>query len=152
MGEVSDRLAVSGLALPAPPAALGAYAPAVRSGVLVYTAGQLPLRAGALVSSGPVPSKVPVPVAVECARQAALNALSAASTVCDLDGVVAVLKLTGYVLSDRGFSEQPRVLDGASEVLKCAFGDAGVHARAAVGVVALPMSAPVELDLVLALR
>jgi enamine deaminase RidA (YjgF/YER057c/UK114 family) len=137
--------------LPAAPAALGAYVPAVRAGSLVFTAGQLPLRDGSLISSGLVNDQVSVAVARECAKQAALNALAAASTVCDLDEVSWAVKLVGYVASARGFSDQPAVMNAASEVLTTAFGEAGAHAREAVGVAALPMDAPVELSLVLSL-
>jgi enamine deaminase RidA (YjgF/YER057c/UK114 family) len=146
---VEEALTAAGLALPGRPAALGSYVPAVRTGDLVFTAGQLPMRDGALVASGAVGVEVDVAAARSCAAQAALNALAAASTVCDLDAVTAVVKVTGFVASAAGFTSQPAVLDGASEVLLAAFGDAGRHARTAVGVASLPMGAPVEVEIVL---
>lgn len=135
--------------MPDAPAALGAYVPASRAGRLVFTAGQLPLRAGRLITSGLVGDAVDPQIAKECAGQAALNALAAASTVCDLDAVTAVVKVTGYVASAPGFTAQPSVVDGASAVMLAAFGEAGRHARAAVGVAALPLGAPVEIEIVL---
>ncbi len=149
MSGVLDRLAAAGYALPSAPVALGSYVPAIRTGALVFTAGQLPLRDGELVASGSVGADVTVEVARRCAEQSALNALAAASTVCDLDGVTRVVKVTAYVASAPGFTSQPTVADGASAVMAAAFGDAGRHARAAVGVVALPMGAPVEVEVVL---
>jgi enamine deaminase RidA (YjgF/YER057c/UK114 family) len=144
VSAVSERLQSAGLVLPGAPAALGSYVPAVRAGGMVFTAGQLPLRDGVLLASGALcPGD-----ALEGAK-AALNALAAASTVCDLDQVTRVVKLTGYVASAQGFTAQPGVLDGASEVLLTAFGDAGRHARAAVGVASLPLGASVEVELVL---
>lgn len=151
-GTVADRLATAGLVLPPAPAAIGQYVPAVRAGGLVFTSGQLPTRDGALLTSGLVGADVSETVAFECAKQAALNSLSAASTVCDLDAVSRVVKLVGYVASASGFTSQPAVVNGASEVLMVAFGDAGTHAREAVGVVRLPLDAPVEVSLVLALE
>jgi enamine deaminase RidA (YjgF/YER057c/UK114 family) len=149
VGRVADALAAAGFELPSPPVALGSYVPAVRAGRLVYTSGQLPLRAGALLSSGLVGGAVSAEVAKSCARQAALNALAAASLVCDLDAVVSVVKVTGYVASAPGFTAQPSVVDAASEVMLAAFGDAGRHARSAVGVTALPIDAPVEVEVIL---
>jgi enamine deaminase RidA (YjgF/YER057c/UK114 family) len=147
---VEERLRRAGLELPAAPRALGAYVPASRAGALVFTAGQLPVRDGALVTSGTVEDRVSVRVAKEAAAVAALNALAAASTVCDLDAVERVLRLSGFVASAPGFTEQPSVVDGASEVVLAAFGDSGRHARLAVGVSSLPKDAPVEIELVLA--
>jgi enamine deaminase RidA (YjgF/YER057c/UK114 family) len=151
MQRVEDALAAVGLVIPAAPSALGTYVPAVRAGTLVFTAGQLPLRDGALIAAGAVGGDVDVDTAAQCARQCALNALAAASTVCDLDDVTRVVKVTGYVASAPGFTAHPAVVDGASEVVLAAFGDAGRHARAAVGVLSLPMGAPVEVELVLEL-
>jgi enamine deaminase RidA (YjgF/YER057c/UK114 family) len=149
--EVGAALHAAGFEVPPRPAALGKYVPAVRAGSLVFTSGQLPMRDGALMAVGTVGTGVGLDTAKACATQAALNALAAASTVCDLDSVVAVLKLTGYVASAEGFGSQPAVIDGASEVLLAAFGEAGRHARAAVGVASLPMNAPVEVEIVLEL-
>lgn len=149
MPTVAERLAAAGLELPAPPSALGRYLPASRAGALVFTSGQLPLRNGSLLTSGTVGEEVSLEFAVECARVAALNGLAAASTVCDLDQISAVVKLTGYVASAGGFTAQPGVIDGASEIVLTAFGDKGRHAREAVGVRCLPMGAPVEVAMVL---
>jgi enamine deaminase RidA (YjgF/YER057c/UK114 family) len=149
---VSARLEAAGLPLPPAPTALGQYVPARRVGTLVFTSGQLPLVDGSLLTSGSVGREVDVPQAAACAQRAALNALAAASTVCDLDQVECVVRLTGYVASAEGFTSQPQVVNGASEVMVSAFGDAGAHARVAVGVAMLPLGAPVEIELVLALR
>jgi len=148
-GTVASRLTVAGLALPAPAAAVGAYVPAVRAGSLVFTSGQLPMREGQLLASGVVGADVTPEDAASCAGQCALNALAAASSVCDLDAVVRVVKLVGYVASVPDFGGQPAVINGASAVMLAAFGDAGAHAREAVGVAALPLGAPVEVSLVL---
>jgi enamine deaminase RidA (YjgF/YER057c/UK114 family) len=147
--KVRGVLRAAGLELPDPPAALGSYVPAVRAGSLVFTAGQLPLQGGVLLAAGTVDGTVDVPTAKTCAARAALNALAAASTVCDLDDVTAVVKVTGYVASGPAFTSQPAVVDGASEVVLAAFGTRGRHARAAVGVASLPMGAPVEVEMVL---
>lgn len=149
---VTSRLASAGLELPAPTAAVGAYVPAVRAGSLVFTSGQLPMRGGELLACGVVPVDVESDRAVACATQCALNALAAASTVCDLDTVVRVVKLVGYVASEPDFGGQPSIINGASDVMHAAFGDAGAHAREAVGVAALPLGAPVEVSLVLEVR
>ena len=151
MSRVGDRLKEAGYVLPPAPAALGSYVPAVRAGTLVFTAGQLPLRDGALLTSGHVGDEVSAETARACAAQCALNALAAASTVCDLDEVTKAVKVTGYVASTAGFTAQPSVVDGASEVVLVAFGDTGRHARAAVGVAELPLGAPVEVEIVLTL-
>ena len=149
--SVRERLASAGHALPEPSAALGLYAPATRAGGLVFTSGQLPMLDGTLITSGRVGEGVPEDVARRCAAQAALNALAAASTVCDLDEVAGVLKLTGYVAAVPGFTRHSAVIDGASEIMAAAFGDQGRHARAAVGVAGLPVGSPVEVEIVLTL-
>jgi len=148
---VAQRLAAAGFELPEGPAALGDYVPAVRSGSLVFTSGQLPMVAGSLLATGLVGAEVDTTTAHACAARCALNALAAASTVCDLDDVVRVVKLTGYVASAVGFTAQPGVVNGASAVMGVAFGAAGRHARAAVGVASLPLGAPVEVEIVLEL-
>ena len=156
MGAVDARLAELGLTLPdvAPP--LAAYVPAVRSGSWVHTSGQLPLVAGALPATGKVgvgDGLVPPADAAGYARTAALNALAAVrSLVGDLDDVVRVVKVVGYVASDPAFTGQPSVVNGASELLGQVFGDAGVHARSAVGVAVLPLDSPVEVELVVEVR
>jgi len=149
---VAERLAQAGLSVPEAPKALGDYVPATRTGRLVFTSGQLPLVDGVLVAQGIVGTDVDTDTAARCAAVAVLNALAAASTVCDLDEVQSVLKLVGYVASAPGFTSQPLVLNSASGCLISAFGDAGRHAREAIGVASLPMNAPVEVSLVLELR
>ncbi len=148
-GAVASRLTSAGLTLPVPAAALGAYVPAVRTGSLVFTSGQLPMREGELLARGVVGADVTPEEAATCAAQCALNALAAASTVCDLDAVVRVVKLVGYVASAADFDGQPGVINAASNVMSAAFGDAGAHAREAVGVAELPLGAPVEVSLIL---
>ena len=152
MGRVIERLESHGLTLPEAPSPVGDYVPAVRTSDLVFTSGQLPLVAGELLAVGVVGHDVTLEEAVRCAQVAALNALAAASTVCDLDQVVRVVKVVGYVSSDQAFFSQPAVINGASGVMIAAFGDAGIHAREAVGVRALPMGAPVEVSVVLETR
>jgi enamine deaminase RidA (YjgF/YER057c/UK114 family) len=149
--ETARRLAEAGLELPPGPTALGDYVSAVRAGSLVFTSGQLPMQAGALLASGTVGSEVDAETARACAARCALNALAAASTVCDLDEVARVVKVTGFVASAPGFTGQPGVVDGASAVMGAAFGEPGRHARAAVGVASLPLGAPVEVEIVLEL-
>lgn len=150
MAAPSVVLAADGLSLPEVPAAAGAYVPAVRSGSLVFTAGQLPLRDGELVAQGVVGSSVSPERARECAAQSALNALAAAADVLgSLDRVTRVVKVVGFVASAPGFAGQAGIVDGASELLGRVFGERGRHARSAVGVAALPLGAPVEVELVL---
>lgn len=149
MGAVEDRLAEAGLSVPEVAKPVAVYVPAVRSGQHVYTSGQLPLAAGELLATGKVGGEVDADTAYACARQCALNAIAAVKAeVGDLDQVKRVVKVTAYVASVPDFTGQPAVANGASELLGTAFGDAGVHARAAVGVAALPMDAPVEVDIV----
>lgn len=128
---------------------MGEYVPAVLAGDTVYTAGQLPMLNGTLLAVGAVPDTVTCEIAKECAAQCALNALAAASTVCDIDAIERAIKVVGYVASAASFHEQPSAINGASEVLLIAFGEAGRHAREAVGVAALPLGAPIEVSLVL---
>jgi enamine deaminase RidA (YjgF/YER057c/UK114 family) len=153
VGRVDDRLAELGLALPTVAAPAGVYVPAIRTGVSVHTAGQLPFVEGVLPATGKVgdaPGLVDPVVARELAATCALNALAAAATVLgSLDDVVRVVKVTGFVSSDPSFTGQPGVLNGASELLGEIFGDAGVHARSAVGVAVLPLDSPVEVELLL---
>jgi enamine deaminase RidA (YjgF/YER057c/UK114 family) len=144
-----ERLAALGLAVPdvVPPAA--AYVPAVRTGSYVYTAGQLPKRDGELMYTGKVGAEVSADEANQCARQCALNALAAVrSQVGDLSAVTRVVKVLGFVASAPGFTGQPEVVNGASELLGQVFGDAGQHARSAVGVAVLPLDAPVEVEMI----
>ena len=144
-----ERLADLGLAIPEVVAPVAAYVPAVRTGGYVYTSGQLPLRDGELMRVGKVGSEVSPEEAHECARQCALNALAAVrSEVGELSAVTRVVKVVGFVASAPGFTAQPQVVNGASELLGQVFGDSGQHARSAVGVAVLPLDAPVEVELV----
>ncbi|MFI9810607.1 RidA family protein [Saccharothrix variisporea] len=142
------RLAELGVELPPVAAPVAAYVPAVRSGNHVYTSGQLPFVAGALAATGKVGGDVSPEEAKAHARTCALNALAAVDDLVGIDKVVRVVKLTGFVASAEGFTGQPAVVNGASELLGEVFGDAGKHARAAVGVAELPLGAPVEVDLI----
>ena len=150
---VADRLEELGLVLPAVAAPAGAYVPAVVAGDLVYTAGQLPFVDGALARTGVLGVDVEVDEAADLAAVAALNALAAVASVLDgLDRVTRVVKVTGFVASAPGFTDQPRVINGASQVLVDVFGEHGRHARSAVGVAALPFGSPVEVELVVQFR
>ncbi|OAA27041.1 putative translation initiation inhibitor, yjgF family [Frankia sp. EI5c] len=145
----SERLAELGLVLPAVPTPAGAYLPAVRDGELVWTAGQLPLVDGSLAATGLVGDQISAERAAELARVCALNALAAAAGAAGgLDALARIVKVVGFVASAPGFTAQPAVVNGASELLAAVFGDAGRHARSAVGVAALPLGAPVEIELV----
>lgn len=149
MPTPEDRLAELGLALPAVAAPLAAYVPALRSGSLVFTAGQLPSVDGELTATGLVGRDVSLEDAVACAQLCALNALAAIREVVgDLSAVRRVVKVVGFVASAEGFFGQPQVINGASELMLAVFGDAGKHARSAVGVSALPKNAPVEIEFV----
>jgi enamine deaminase RidA (YjgF/YER057c/UK114 family) len=149
MSVIDDRLAELGLVLPEIAAPAGAYIPAVVSGNLVFTAGQLPFIAGALPATGKVGAGVSAEDAKKYAATSALNALAAVKGVIgSLDRVTRVVKVVGFVASDPGFSAQPGVINGASELLGQIFGDLGVHARSAVGVAVLPLDSPVEVELV----
>ncbi|MFI0764638.1 RidA family protein [Streptomyces sp. NPDC021218] len=147
-GIVEGRLAGLGLKLPEVAAPLASYMPALRTGSYVYTSGQLPLVEGKLGVTGKVGAEVTPEEAKELARTCALNALAAVkSVVGDLDRVVRVVKVVGFVASASDFTGQPAVVNGASELLGEALGDAGVHARSAVGVAVLPLDAPVEVEI-----
>ena len=148
----SARLAELGIVLPAVAKPLAAYVPAVRTGTLVYTSGQLPLQAGDLTHSGKDGAEVAPEAAKVAARTCALNALAAIDALVGIDSVVRVVKVVGFVASAPGFNGQPAVINGASEVLGELFGDAGAHARSAVGVSELPLDAPVEVELIVEVR
>ena len=143
-----ERIASLGLVLPEVAAPVAAYVPAVRTGNHVYTAGQLPLRDGELLATGKVGGQVSAEQATECARQCALNALAAVrAEVGELSAVKRVVKVVAFVSSTTDFTGQPGVANGASELLGAVLGDAGRHARSAVGVAVLPLDAPVEVEL-----
>ncbi|WP_226344316.1 RidA family protein [Agilicoccus flavus] len=155
MGAVEGRLAAAGHRVPPVVAPVAAYTPAKADGRRIYTSGQLPMVDGSLVASGKVgegDGLVPPDQAKDLAARCALNAIAAVkSVVGDLDRVASVVKVVGFVASDPSFTGQPGVVNGASELLGLAFGDAGVHARSAVGVAVLPLDAPVEVEIVVAL-
>lgn len=149
MSTPEQRLIELGLQLPDAAAPLAAYIPAVRSGSLVFTSGQLPWRDGELVATGKVGAEVDPEAAKEAARYCALNALAAVRTVTgDLSSVTRVVKVVGFVASAPSFTGQPAVINGASELIGEVFGDRGAHARSAVGVAALPLDTPVEVEIV----
>ena len=148
-----SRLQELGLTLPTPPAAAGAYVPAVRTGNLLYLAGTLPIREGKVVSLGKVGGEIDLSQAAEAARLCTLNALAnAKASLGSLDQVVRVVMVNGFVNGVDGFSDSPKVLNGASEFLLQVFGEAGKHARAAVSVNGLPLGASVEVQIVLEVR
>ncbi|MGH3505695.1 MAG: RidA family protein [Nocardioidaceae bacterium] len=149
MSTPEARLAELGLPVPDVAAPVASYVPAVRTGNHVYTSGQLPWRDGELPATGKVGGDVSVEAATECAQLCALNAVAAVrSIVGDLSRVVRVVKVVVFVASTPDFTGQPQVANGASELLGKAFGDAGQHARSAVGVTTLPLDTPVEVELV----
>lgn len=144
----ADRLASLGVELPAVPAPAGAYVPAIRSGNLVFTAGQVPFVDGKIAATGKVGREISPEEAKAHARTCALNALAAVHDLVGIDSVVRVVKVVGFVASAEGFTGQPAVINGASELFGEVFGDAGKHARSAVGVAELPLGVPVEVELV----
>lgn len=144
----SERLAELGIVLPAVAAPVAAYVPAIRTGNQVWTSGQLPFVAGELPATGKVGLEVTAEEAADYARTAALNALAAVDALVGLDNITRVLKIVGFVSSAEGFTGQPVVINGASNLIGEIFGDAGAHARSAVGVAELPLGAPVEVELI----
>ncbi|MDI2032438.1 RidA family protein [Saccharopolyspora sp. TS4A08] len=148
MGRWTDRLAELGIPLPEVVTPVAAYVPAVRTGSLVFTAGQIPMVAGSPAGLGKVGAEVSAEEAQQYARICALNALAAVDSLVGLDSIVRVVKVVGFVASAEGFTGQPGVVNGASELLGEVFGEAGQHARSAVGVAELPLGVPVEVELV----
>jgi enamine deaminase RidA (YjgF/YER057c/UK114 family) len=146
--SVSQRLADLGIELPTVVAPLASYLPAVRSGQYVYTSGQLPMIDGALPATGKVGAEVLAEDAAHYARICALNALAAVHALVGIDSIVRVVKVVGFVASSPDFTGQPAVVNGASSLLGEVFGEAGAHARSAVGVAVLPLDAPVEVELI----
>ena len=142
------RLRELGYELPGVAKPLASYVPAVRVGDQVWTSGQLPLVEGALPLTGKVGAEVTTEQAQEQARIAALNALAAIDAEVGLDNISRVVKIVGFVASDPAYADQPVVINGASDLIGEVFGDAGKHARSAVGVAALPINAPVEIELI----
>ena len=153
MSTIESKLASLGITVPAVPGPFGAYVPARRVGNLVFVAGQLPMKDGKLMASGQVPSKCSMDAAKAAARQCVVNALAAVRTVeADLGKIAGVVRVGAFVSSDAGFTEQPKVANGASEFLIELLGDAGKHARAAVGVNTLPLDASVEVEFIFEMR
>lgn len=148
MADPYAKLAELGLKLPDVSPPLAAYVPAVRTGNHVYVSGQLPLADGKLLATGKVGAEVSADQAKELAARCALNALAALESVVGLGKVVRIVKVNGFVASANGFTDQPSVINGASELLGEVLGEAGRHARSAVGVAELPRNAPVEVDLI----
>lgn len=147
--SANQRISDLGIVLPQVATPAGAYVPAVVSGNLVFTAGQIPLVEGKLAATGKVGKDLSAEQAKEIARICALNAVAAVrSVIGDLDRVKKIVKVVGFVASDPSFSQQPAVLNGASELLEQIFGENGIHARSAVGVAVLPLDAPVEVELI----
>ena len=151
MSAPGERLRELGLTLPSVAAPAGAYVPARRSGSLVFTAGQVPFVDGVLAATGKVGAEITPEQGYELARTCTLNALAAVDDLVGLDAVAGVVKVVGFVASAPGFTGQPGVINGASELLGAVFGEAGRHARSAVGVAELPLGAPVEVELVVEL-
>ena len=149
----SQRLADLGVTLPTAATPVGSYVPANRCDNLVYTSGQLPMREGKLVQMGKVPDDVSLEECAEGARLAMLNAVAAASQACGgVDAIARVVRVCVFVNSSAGFTDQPKVANGASDILVEIFGEAGRHARSAVGVAELPLNAPVEVELLVEVK
>jgi enamine deaminase RidA (YjgF/YER057c/UK114 family) len=146
--SASAKLRELGIELPTVAAPAGAYIPARRTGNLVFTAGQVPFVDGKLPATGKVGAEIDVDTARDLARTCALNALAAVDALVGIDAIVGVVKVVGFVASAPDFTGQPSVINGASEVLGEVFGEAGAHARSAVGVAVLPLDAPVEVEIV----
>src|SRR5262249_27916846 len=151
-GSWSARLSELGIELPPVVKPVAAYVPAVQTGNLVYTAGQVPMRAGSLAQAGHVGGDVTPEEGKAMARICALNALAAVDGLVGIDSVVKVVKVVGFVASAPGFNGQPGVINGASELLGEVFGEDGKHARSAIGVAELPLNAPVEVEMIAELR
>lgn len=152
--DAAAALKAQGLELPKVAVPIGSYSPFVRHGDLVFVSGQLPMKDGSLVAKGRVPVEVSLEQAQAAARQCALNVLGAAAAAVggDLEKITGCLKLTGFVACDPGFTEHPKVVNGASDLIKAVLGDRGQHARAAVGVASLPLGAPVEIEAIFSVR
>lgn len=153
MSHVEERLAAAGVTIPEVPVPLAAYVPGVAEGGFVYTSGQLPMAEGRLAYQGRVGEDAAPEDGYAAAKQCAVNCLGVVKALIgDLDRVTRVVKVTGFVNSAPGFGGQPQVVNGASELLQTAFGEAGAHARSAVGVAALPLGALCEVELIVAYR
>lgn len=153
MSNAEKRLEAAGIRIPEAPMPVAAYIPGLISGNLVYTSGQLPMKDGALAYKGKLGENADVETGYAAARQCAVNCLGVVKSLLgDLDRVTRVVKVTGFVNSAADFESQPKVINGASELLQAAFGEAGVHARSAVGVSSLPLGAMCEVEIVVEFR
>lgn len=152
MSTPTERMAVAGIVLPEVAAPAAAYVPAVRSGTYVYVSGQVPFVEGKLAQTGKVGDEVSADEAKAHARTCGLNALAAVDALVGLDAVVRVVKVVGFVASAPGFTGQPAVINGASELMSEVFGEEGRHARSAIGVAELPLGAPVEVEMIVEVR
>jgi enamine deaminase RidA (YjgF/YER057c/UK114 family) len=149
MSGPEDRLAALGLSVPDVAQPVTTYVPALRNGNYIFTSGQLPMRSGELMYTGKVGGEISPEEGVECAQQCALNAIAAVKAeIGDLDLVKRIVKVVAFVASTPDFTGQPGIANGASHLFGEAFGDAGVHARSAVGVSVLPLDAPVEVEII----
>ncbi|MEH1013712.1 RidA family protein [Micromonospora sp. CPCC 206060] len=147
-GGAHAKLAELGLTLPEVVPPVASYVPAVQSGKHVYVSGQLPMAEGKLLATGKVGAGISAEQAKDLAQRCALNALAAIDSLVGLENVVKIVKLTGFVASAPGFTGQPGVINGASDLFGAVFGEAGRHARSAVGVAELPLDAPVEVEVI----
>jgi len=149
MSKVETRLKEMGLTVPAPARPVAAYVPTARTGNLVFTAGQLPVVDGQLKYKGKLGAEITIEQGYEAAKVCALNCVGVLKAeLGDLDRVVRIVKVVGFVASAEGFTDQPKVINGASELLVAAFGEAGKHARSAVGVAELPLGCPTEVEMI----
>ncbi|MFJ9743620.1 RidA family protein [Streptomyces sp. NPDC101166] len=148
----AENLKELGLELPVAPKPVAVYVPGVRTGNYVYTSGQLPFVNGELPLTGKLGAEITIEQGAEMAKLAALNALAVVHDLVGLDNVVRIVKVVGFVASAAGFNSQPLVINGASELLGAVLGEAGVHARSAVGVNELPLNTPVEVELIAEVR
>ena len=145
--SIRERLTELGLQIPVAAKPVAAYVPAARSGNLIFTAGQLPMVDGAMLATGKVGSEVDVDAAKGLAQVCALNCLAAVETLVPIEKITRIVRVVGYVNGASGFTNQPAVVNGASELFLNLWGEAGKHARSAVGVAELPLNAPVEIEL-----
>jgi enamine deaminase RidA (YjgF/YER057c/UK114 family) len=147
MSDIRSRLINLGHSVPSAPKPVAAYVPAIRTGNLIFTAGQLPLISGQMAAVGKVGSEVDIDEAKKLAELCALNCLAAVETILPIENIVRIVRVVGYVNGAPGFTNQPTVINGASELFVNLWGESGKHARSAVGVADLPLNAPVEVEL-----
>jgi len=150
--SISQKLQELGIQIPTAAKPLAAYIPAIKTGDFVYTSGQLPMQDGELKFVGKLGDTFTAEQGAEAARICAINCLAAINTVSNIENIVQIVKVTGFVNSASGFSAQPQVMNGASELLVKIFGDIGVHARSAVGMAELPRNAAVEVEMVVRIK